>query len=324
MATIAPERKLYMEVDFLVGYVSKYDGIINLPDDPVTGEKRTKIQAYDIKKTLKDRFLSEVVGEVWHTDTDQLQYIQIYDNGTYYCQRRKPKYDHVTKVSTSTAYEYKGATQEDADKLVEDILSLIEAQTVVRSIEISSTLSEVDKEYMFFDHTYNKRLTEKQALLAVTDWRILPDVEDSYVGEKDMWKKYRAELRKLVPKDPTEYATPLDFFKSISTMKWPVDPKIFFAKYPDGKDSDGLDVEYLKEGDDTQWVERETESSRDLMESKLINIGELRQRYVDSRRIVNQKVQDIMKLMRVEEIIEGGVDYTTMYTEEEINDMAGS
>lgn len=80
---------------------------------------------------------------------------------------------------------------------------------------------------------------------------------------------------------------------------------------------------YLKEGDDTQWVERETESSRDLMESKLINIGELRQRYVDSRRIVNQKVQDIMKLMRVEEIIEGGVDYTTMYTEEEINDMAG-
>ena len=324
MATIALERKLYMEVDFLVGYVSKYDAVLDLPDDPVTGEKRTRIKSWDIKNTLKGRFLSEVVGQVWHTDADQLQYIQFYDNGTYYCQRRKPKYDHVTKVSTSTAYEYKGATKEDAIKLIDDINSLIEAQTVVRSIDIETAISEVDKEYMFFDHTYNKRLTEKQSLLAVTDWRVLPDVEDSYVGEKDNWKKYRAEVRKLVVKDPTEYATPLDFFKAIKTMKWPVDPKIYFTKYPDGKDSDGLDVEYLKGGDDTQWVERETESSRDLMDSKLNNIGELRQRYVNSRRIVKQKVQDIMKLMRVEEIIEGGVDYTTMYTEEEINDMADS
>ena len=37
--------------------------------------------------------------------------------------------------------------------------------------------------------------------------------------------------------------------------------------------------------------------------------------------VLNQ-VKEMMKLLRVEDFIEGGVDYTTIYTEEELNDLA--
>ena len=58
------------------------------------------------------------------------------------------------------------------------------------------------------------------------------------------------------------------------------------------------------------------------MSNKLVNIEALRQKYIDSTRVVKQEVQDMMKLIKVEEVIEGGVDYTTMYTEEEMNGLA--
>ena len=175
---------------------------------------------------------------------------------------------------------------------------------------------------MFFEHTYLKRLDEKRTMLAVCDWRILPDITDSYAGEKNMWIKYREELRKLLVKGPDDYATPLAFFRDIKTLKWPIDPKVYFEKYPNGQDAGGNAVEYLKADDNTQWVERELDASKDVLTNKLINIDQLRQRYIDSTRVVKQEVQDMMKMIKIEEVIEGGVDYTTMYTEEEMNDLA--
>ncbi len=284
--------------------------------------ERTIVPTFKIDEQLKDRFLENYLDSFWHSEKDQLEHIVFYSDGSAQCQKRKLRYDFNTESQYWESYAFTDMSAEQIQNLCMTFKNLLNTQTIVKEFNIENRIKKVDENLLFFDQTLGKRIGERDQLLSVTDWRVLPDVEDSYVGEKDMWKKYRAEIRKLVVKDPTEYATPLDFFRAIKTMKWPVDPKIFFTKYPDGKDSDGLDVEYLKEGDDTQWVERETESSRDLMDSKLNNIGELRQRYVNSRRIVKQRVQDIMKLMRVEEIIDGGVDYTTMYTEEEINDMA--
>jgi hypothetical protein len=38
--------------------------------------------------------------------------------------------------------------------------------------------------------------------------------------------------------------------------------------------------------------------------------------------VVAQGVQDLMKLMRVEDFVEHGIDYSTFYDEEDLNDMA--
>jgi len=165
----------------------------------------------------------------------------------------------------------------------------------------------------------NTHLQERNLILSVTDWRILPDVVDKYPGEKAMWQKYRQTIRELTFKDPTEYNTPLEFFRSIKEFKWPIDPKNYWEQYPDGLDDNGNPVEYL--ATDDQWVERDTESSRDLIESRLYHISTMRQNYLKEERTVRSEVKKMMQELRLEDFIEGGIDYTKIYTEDELNDM---
>lgn len=318
-------RTQLLEVDFLNNYAARHDQQYRIGVDPryPDGDSRMRSPAWELTPSLKERFLEEVVGSVWHTkDTDELEIFISYDDGTYYCQRRKTKYSFDTNTTYHDSYHFKGATSEQSLELREKIFTFLEVQDVEKALRLEHKIKKVDEEYMFFEHTYLKRLDEKRTMLAVCDWRILPDITDSYAGEKNMWIKYREELRKLLVKGPDDYATPLAFFRDIKTLKWPIDPKVYFEKYPNGQDAGGNAVEYLKADDNTQWVERELDASKDVLTNKLINIDQLRQRYIDSTRVVKQEVQDMMKMIKIEEVIEGGVDYTTMYTEEEMNDLA--
>jgi len=77
------------------------------------------------------------------------------------------------------------------------IIQLIELATVFKELKIESKLAKIDEEVLFFEKTYAKRLSERNQMLKVSDWRILPDVIDSYPGEKDMWILWRQKLREF-------------------------------------------------------------------------------------------------------------------------------
>jgi hypothetical protein len=219
-----------------------------------------------------------------------------------------------------TTYTFNGYTAEQVADLKEKVLIFLDANKVVKEIEINQYVSKIDDNILFFDKTYLKRLQERNSILATTDWRILPDVVDTYAGEKDNWILYRQKIRLMGINAVEDYATPLEFFKAIRSLKWPVDPKIFRDLYPDGVNVDGDVVEYL--GTDTQWVERDTDSSRDLVESRLSHIIAMRQDYIKAERKTSSAVKEMMKLLKLEDFVEGGIDYTKIYTEEDLNDMA--
>lgn len=275
---------------------------------PVTASKK-----YSLNPELKQRFLDEYVGELWHSEKDILEYIVFYNTGEYFCQRKKLRYDFNSQTNYWATYQFTGATEEQAKELYTKLVTLSKTQDIIKGYDLIDKIEKVDKEYLYYDQRYNKRIRERNAMLAASDWRILPDVADSYEGEKDQWIKWREELRNLLIIHPSKFDTALELLKHLHNIKWPIDPKKYRSKYPNSE------VEYLSTDD--QWVKRDVDASTDFVEFRLRNIMELRQRYIDTNRKVSKEVAEMMKMLRVEDFVEAGIDYTKLYTEEELNDL---
>lgn len=307
--------KCVLEVDFLNNIIISTEFTVKAFDQDNNPLQSSPFFAID--KEMMQRFLDSIEG-FWHNENDQLQSLHFYADGHLLCQRRKLKYDFANQRQTYSTYNYVGFTAEQVSTLKQQIINFVEAEKLVRILKVETSIKKVDEEILFFEKTFLKRMQERNNILAVTDWRILPDVQESYEGERDMWIKFRQAIRNSVYKDPESYPTPLDFFRDVKTMKWPVDPKVYRNLYPDGVDSVGNPVEYLDPEDPDQWVERDVESSRDLVESRLSHISSMRQGYIESKRVVSAAVKEMMKNLRLEDFVEAGIDYTKIYTKEEL------
>ncbi|AOV58537.1 hypothetical protein T040910_032 [Synechococcus phage S-CAM3] len=305
-------KKSILELDLVNDVLMNTSASVTLDDGTTT------IPKYHMAPEFMERFV-ESLDSFWHTEKDQLEAISFYEDGSTFCQRKKLKYDFASGQKVYSTYTFTGFTQEQSDALQQRIRDFFAATEVIKELKINQYIGKIDKEYLLFDKTYLKRVREKNDILTATDWRILPDVVDSYEGEKDLWIKYRQEVRSLVLKEPSNFASGLEFFKYIITLKWPIDPKGYRELYPGGLDVNGNAVEYLST--DTQWVERETDSSRDLVESRLGNIISMRQNYLSAERRTTKVVKDIMKELRLEDFIESGIDYSKIYTEDDLEEL---
>lgn len=310
-------KKVILEIDVLNSLIIDSTHVLNLPNG------NTINQPIKILPDIMERFKNEVVGDTFHTDTvDELEHVLFYSDDTALIQRRKFKYDFATDQSTSVQYIFNGATTDQIKELRQRVLDLTAASHVVRERRIRDKITKISEEQMFYDATMNKRLVERTAMLKGSDWRVLPDIEDSYEGEKEMWKKWRKALRSM-DAFTKKYDDPLDLFKAIKAIKWPIDPSIYRIAYPDNVDPAGNAIEYNLDIDDARlWTERDVDASKDYVNDRLTTIIEWRDRSTNAKRAVAQGVQDLMKLMRVEDFVEHGIDYSTFYDEEDLNDMA--
>ena len=314
-------KKPTIEIDFINEIAIHHDKMFLLPA-PSTNDKvvRYEVPKYIFKKGMKEKFLTDVVGSYWHDPgRDELETVIFFDDNTCYAQRRKLKYSFETESSYYESYQFTAPGQNEILELRNNIVMFLDTLNWVKEVETIQMTNKVEDELLFFDQNYGKKKRQKEMCLQACDWRVLPDIEDSYTGEKDEWKKYRTEIRSLLIKKPQDFTTPLDFFKEIQTMKWPVDPKTYRTEYPDGKDTDGNAVEYLKADDTTQWVETPVEAATDVWNNKLMAMNELRDSYKESSQIVKEELRTFMKKIKLEEFVAGGIDYTKLYTQEEFD-----
>ena len=203
-----------MEIDLLNSLVIDATHILDLPNG-------TKInQPIKILPDVMERFKTEVVGDTFHTEGDELQHVIFYSDDTAIIQRRKLKYDFATDSATAVQYIFNGATTEQILALKARVIDLISASRVVREKQIQNKIVKISEEQLFYDVKMNKRLEERKAMLKGSDWRVLPDIEDSYEGEKEMWKKWRKTLREMDVFTAT-YEDNLALFKALHHMKWP-------------------------------------------------------------------------------------------------------
>lgn len=310
-------RQSTLEVDFINNVAVDHANVWNIPN---TGRFETPM--YPFKPEMKDRFLEEVVGSYWHdAGKDELETIIFYSDNTCFAQRRKKKYSFETGTDYYESYQFTGTDQDKIIELRNNIVMLLDVMTWFKEHENIIKVNKIEEELLFFDQTYGVKLQQRLQLLQATDWRVLEDVDDTYAGEKDEWKKYRSEVRKIAIKKPDDpsFTTPLEWFKEISTQKYPVDPKIYRTEYPNGQDENGDAVEYLKADDEKQWVEVSTDSSTDIWKQRLMAVNELRAKYKNSTTVVQKEMRDMMKTLRVEDFVDGGIDYTKIYTQEEID-----
>lgn len=320
MAEEAFVRKAVYEMDFISNFVVETSVSVT---NNLTGKKGSP--SYKLKADLVERFKTEVLGELWHTETDTLQYLVIYNDRTADVQRRKQKYNFTTKQTYFQSYNFKAFTEDDVVTLTDNITAFLEAHRLVNQFQINDKITSVSQEHAFWDSTLTKRLNEKRSMLQSTDWRVLPDVTDNYPGEQEDWKKWRSKVRDI----GKEYfrwdsikamgleSFDIEYYKGLHELQWPLDPVLFKKTFPDRINEDGSLAGYL-ETDDC-FVDRDTDASTDLILSRIVNINELSAKWNESRRVVRELTKEIMQMMRCEEFVDNGIDYTKLYTQEEID-----
>lgn len=279
-----------IEVDFLNKYIFR-------PSNDATEFSVSNVKTIDPK--LLEKFF-ENVDSFWHSENDQLQYFLYYNTGEYICQRKKLKYDFQTKTNYWQTYNFKNVSQDKVNELYDQLQALVILNSDVKRFLAINEVKEVGQEAVFFERRLIKKLAEKNAMLGSSDWRILPDVVDTYPGEKDMWIRWRSTLRSEVIRKPQEFEDKLEYLKYLFNVKYPIDPKLYRQAYPEGKDSDGNNVEYLSTED--QWVKYDTEASSDFITVNAIRALNYSRGAIDSRIRVKKHILDCLKNFGVEAI----------------------
>lgn len=284
-----PTLKPNIEIDFLNKYV--FTPTNDLASSTTSGKT--------INENLLEKFFDNI-DPFWHTEKDQLQYFIHYNNGEYFCQRKKLKYDFATKTNYWQTYNLKNVPENKIAELLERIQAFVILNTDVKKFLAIKEVKEIGQESLFYERRLIKKISEKNAMLSASDWRVLPDVIDTYPGEKDMWIKWRNTLRQEVFKRPEEFDDSLTFLKYLYDLKYPVDPKLYFKLYPEGKDVDNNEVEYLSTPE--QWVKYDVEASTDFITANAIRALNYTKGHIESTIRVKKNILNILKEFDVSDI----------------------
>lgn len=261
--------------------------------------------------------LMEKIGEFWNTDVDRLEAFAYYTDGTYLCQRKRQKYDFERESTYWLDYQFRGASTEQAKELA----LLVEATFAIQQkAKVESAFVKMEarlKEHNFFESKYLKRTREKNLLLASTDWRVLPDIQDSYEGEKDRWIAWRAKIRSIPVPDSAVYANPLEFAKALYGLTYPIDPKLYRELYPNDMLEDGVTPApaFMDPDDENQWTKYDDDASSDFFNSRLINhLIQAKQRG-RTKVPVRKELLDVIKTFAIEDIYD---DFDGSYFVEQV------
>lgn len=296
----ATVKRPILQIDLLNDYIAVASpDVADSPDDPNLQE----LTVVKFSEEMKTKFF-ELLDAFWHTEDDRMEYFSYYTDGAYFCQRKRQKYDFERDSTYWTDYQFTGATDLQGKAVYDLALATFYVAQRIKTIEAGEKIAAVEKQYTFFEKKYLKRKREKKLLLASTDWRVLPDIEDSYEGEKDRWIAWRAKVRQIAIPDPQNYPTSLDFLKSLYENVFPIDPDLYNERYPNGMMEDGVTPApaFMDENDSEQWVNYDDDASKDFVNDRVINALI----YARSRSTVtvnvNKEVRDIIKMMKAEEI----------------------
>jgi len=278
----APIRTPIIQVSFATQTIS-----FNMSD------KRTTVNDFVWGK------MEEKIDPLWHSDNDQIEYFFYYNDETYFCQKKKLVYDFETKSQYWKGYIWKEATNEQAKELCEFFTTFSVVQQDLSTRDIQTKISALQEKQFYFDREYYLKVAERNNMLTVSDWRVLPDAPQKVEGESQMWVKWRSYLREEVIKKPTEFENNLEFYKYVTNLKYPIDPRKYLELYPN------QEVEYMKEDDESQWSAEQNGASTDYIHQNIKNIIGLMEGYGETSRMLSKQILDIAKSLEIEECFPG-------------------
>lgn len=222
----------------------------------------------------------------WHDpDVDELEFFQYWSDGSYVCQKRRLRTDSSTGNTYWKSYAFRDATEDQAERVANIFAGVF---TLTKEEKKTNWVAESKKlfdQQFYFEAKYLKYYRQISSMLLYSDWRMLPDIEEEYEGERAHWIEWRRRLRGLLPKYET-FDTPYDAFKHVSLIKYPIDPNNYVKKYPN------RDVEYLSTED--QFDKLDFKVSTDFVANNVQNISTFAQNWVQSDIIVSKQVYDLI------------------------------
>jgi len=313
-------KKLLLEADFLNGsFTESFPIDIYYDFDANRQHGRTLVD-----KELITKFFETEVDEFWHSDKDQLEFIQFFNDGMYFCQRRKTVYDFSNNTSYPKVYSFTSATKEQAEAFYTQVQDFFFVVKEVANLKVEEKVKEIDSDIVHWEQRWRKLYKQKHNMLELSDWRVLPDITEKYTGEKDDWVKWRQWLRDKSLPSPTDpmfddengESSGLKYFKYTHELKFPVDPKNYRKLYPNGKLDDGVTdaPAFMDENDADQWVETQEQASNDFWKSNEENLWRLAQRGERAKRKVTTNILKLMKDLDVDDLVP--VDWDKFYTDE--------
>ena len=305
------KRNLILEIDFINNVIAWG----NSPADPNLGAIADK--KYGFSDELKGKFLTQV-DSFWHNENDQLQFFQLFNTGEYFCQRKKKKINFSNDSFYWIQYEFKAASTSQAEDLNQQLTTFYNVVREVKQLNAEKIIAKVDHEAAFFEQRWYKVRREKRVMLSQSDWRVLPDINDSYDGEKAEWIAWRSYLRDMVilsPNDESFNNSGLAWFKHVMNTRYPIDPVNYRKKYPNGLDEDGNAAPAFMDADDSnQWTKYDSIASSDFYKSREQNVVAMAGTAFVGKKRIDQSVKDLMQLLRVED--EVPVNWSDYYVED--------
>lgn len=161
-----------------------------LPDNKTIYLKGRNYQLTDEQLNL----VIEKTPVLWWGKNDVVLFFTYYDDGSYFCERKKEVYDFKNKITIPRIYEFIEPRKEEA-KIWFDIF--IEILDIIRLEQLRNAKEELKEKILAEGKVLLTSLTTyRNKGLKESDWTQLPDVDmDDYT--RGLWKKYRQSLRDL-------------------------------------------------------------------------------------------------------------------------------
>lgn len=185
---------------------------------------------------LSDEELQSIIEktpDLWWNEKDPVMFFTYYNDGSYFCERKKEFFDYKNQITSFKIYEFIDPSNDYAkiwyNIIVECLESIRIGQLRKSKEEVKQKVIEEGKILQISLQTY------RNSLLKQSDWTQIPDVPLSD-NARELWQKYRQYLRDIT--DNSEWYTN-DFF----VVDFPKTPYEYVDLYPN------KEVEYLSTPD---------------------------------------------------------------------------
>lgn len=246
---------------------------------------------------LRDEVWNDLISKIdpfWHTESDKIQFFFYYNTGEYLCQKEKLIYDFASKAQDWKTYLFKDASKEKAEELYNFFSAYLFVEKDMKTEEFDAVMNQIEAENEYYDGLYFARKNEKKSLLSESDWRTLPDIEDS---NKDMWITWRDKVRNTEIKSAADFKTNLEYFRYLNEFTWPIDPAMYFKKYPN------KEVKYLSSDD--QYVSTPVQASEDIVSANLSSIMNYLNGTTNLEHKISRKLYDLTNQLNLKQVFPG-------------------
>ena len=284
-----PPKETLMELDF-------QEKAVTIDGDALGAGRTTFI---DLKAW--DEVVLPSIDASWHdAGKDEIKFLLFYTDGSYLCQRKKTRFNFETKASYWVDYNYKDGKASDVEAIYKNLKAICVIQ---REMKLKETLERVrelqnSKLDYYYDQKWYKKMDEIQKMLLYSDFRVLEDTPVKYANEKADWKIWRDKMRNLLPDDArAAFSTNFEMFKFITTLKYPIDPRKYFEKYPN------QEVDYLSTDD--QFTKFDFDASVDFYSKTQLNLINFLESYDNDFRPIDNEVLSIAQQLKLDTVYNG-------------------